>query len=357
MNVRDTIDQESGDDAALDKRAPDSTAPKPMAWLSERIWGFTSAVIWILIVTTMFGLFSRSHWLADMFANLRVQQVIGLLVAILVTAGFRYWRWLALLVVLLAIHVPWFLSAWTGASDSAGKPADLVVMVANVLTANRDHDSVVQQVNDSDADVVAILELGTPLHARLEKDLAATYPHRITNPQDSGNFGIGIYSRYPVSDTAKFALNIEAIKSIATTVTKNAKRYRVVATHPLPPMGKRGFHNRNDHLQQLSDRIAAYRQSNPTLPMVLVGDLNLTPWSPIFSDLESKTGLKRAGRGWGMTPTWYATTEDKKAFFPMGLILDHALISDDLQCLSRKVGQANGSDHRSVRVELATKPE
>ena len=41
MNDRDNIDQEPDDDAAVDKRAPDSTAPKPMAWLSEIAWGLT----------------------------------------------------------------------------------------------------------------------------------------------------------------------------------------------------------------------------------------------------------------------------------------------------------------------------
>lgn len=83
--------------------------------------------------------------------------------------------------------------------------------------------------------------------------------------------------------------------------------------------------------------------------MIVLGDLNLTPWSPLFSDLEASTELTRAGRGYGLTPTWYA----KVGTFAMGLVLDHCLISDELQCVSHRVGADTGSDHRAVIVGLS----
>lgn len=352
---QDTEVTDESSQEAVDKRAPQQrVSPKPMEWLAQRIWRITGVVLCILIVTSLFGLLARTAWLADLFANLRVQQVIALLVAVAITVAFRRWRWLVVQAILLAIHLPWFLSAWTGAASVLPSDSpDLVVMVANVLTKNRNHDAIANQIKAADADVVAILELGTPLHNRLEKELATTYPHRVTDPQDRGNFGIAVYSKFPLSDTKQFSLNIDSIRSIGTTVTKDSKAYRIIATHPLPPMGRRGYNNRNGHLQKLSKRIDDYRKINPDQPMIVVGDFNLTPWSPIFSDLESSTGLKRAGRGLGMTPTWYALTENGEAFFPMGLILDHVLISDDLKCLSQKIGESMGSDHRSVRVELS----
>ena len=327
---------------------------RPMQWLATRVWRATCVIVCILVFTTLMGLFARWNWLADLLTNLRVQQVIMLLVTISITIALKRRRWLVVQMILLLIHLPWFLSAWTGAATVLPSDSpELVVMVANVLTANRNHDAVLNDIKASDADVVAILELGTPLHKRLEDELATIYPHRVTNPQDRGNFGIGVYSRYPLSNTNQFALNIESIKSIEATVKKGSQSYRLIATHPLPPMGRRGYANRNGHLQQLAQRVVAYRETNPKQPMIVVGDFNLTPWSPIFSDWESSTGLTRAGRGFGMTPTWYALTEKQQAFFPMGLILDHALISDNLKCLSQKIGDATGSDHRSVRVELA----
>ncbi len=83
--------------------------------------------------------------------------------------------------------------------------------------------------------------------------------------------------------------------------------------------------------------------------MIVLGDLNLTPWSPLFSDLEASTELTRARHGYGLTPTWYA----KVGTFAMGLVLDHCLISDELECVSHRVGADIGSDHRAVIVGLS----
>ena len=83
--------------------------------------------------------------------------------------------------------------------------------------------------------------------------------------------------------------------------------------------------------------------------MIVLGDLNLTPWSPLFSDLEASTELTRARHGYGLAPTWYA----KVGTFTMGLVLDHCLISDELECVSHRVGADIGSDHRAVIVGLS----
>ena len=328
------------------ERSNNTLGRRILGWILGRVWNATALVICILIGTTLLSMLAQMHWLADLMANLRVQQVIAILIAVVITICFRRWRWLTLQIVLLAIHVPWFASAFVGRPSDAGQ--DLVVLVANVLTSNRHHDLIVNQIETADADVVAILELGTPLARTLELKIAQSYPFRSALPQDQGNFGIGLYSKHPLKDVQQFDLNIPSIKSIAATVSKDGQSYRVVATHPLPPMGRQGAKNRNDHLQQLADRLANYHDQNLEIPMILVGDLNLTPWSPLFADFESVSGLRRAGRGYGMTPTWYARPN-----FAMGLMLDHGLISDDLDCVSHQIGDGIGSDHRSVRLGIA----
>ena len=310
-------------------------------WLLSRIWMVTVVVICLLAATTVLSLFARSFWLADLLANLRVQQVIGLLMALIISVSLGRRRWVAIVAVLLAIHLPWFASAFAGRPAETAD-ADLVVFSANVLTSNRQHELIVQQIEAAQADVVAIIELSSPLAKKLERSLTG-YPHRTVRAEDGGNFGIGLYSRYPLTEVDRFALNIDRIDSIAVTIEKDDQQYRIVATHPLPPMGAQGYKYRNDHLNMLAERLSLYRQENPKLPMVVVGDMNLTPWSPLFGDFESTTGLRRAGRGYGMTPTWYS-----RPHFAFGLVLDHGLISEDLTCVSRVIGDDMGSDHRAV---------
>ena len=322
-------------------------------WVGQRILGLAASALVIVVATTAAGFFARYHWAADLFTNLRVQQVIGLIGAGIILAIGRKWRWVVAAVILLGIHAPWFGPALTRAMSGKGHEASgqsrLVVMTANVLTSNRKHDAILEQINSANADVFAILELSTPLYKRLEEELSVGYAHRISIPQDRGNFGIGLYSRHALSDVESFEINEDNIQSIAATVNTDSASYRVIATHPLPPMGRGGFQSRNEHLQNLADRVSAYREANSNIPVILMGDLNLTPWSPLFVDFESRSGLAQAAFGNEFVPTWYAYPQP---LFPFGLVLDHVLISDDLQCVGREIGQDVGADHRAVTVTV-----
>lgn len=311
-------------------------------WIADCVWNFSALTICLLAAGAIISLFARSHWFFDLAANLRVQQVIAIGGGAVITILFRRWRWLAFTAVLLAFHLPSLSTAWMGQPNANADP-DLTIMVVNVLTSNSHHDLVLNQVEAADADVFAIVELGTPLANRLRKATAETYPYHAGNSQDRGNFGIGLYSKYPVKDDAIFVLNEDRIWSIEATVSKDDQNYRIAATHPLPPMGRRKFRSRNQHLNQLVARVNEFQQQDRATPVIVMGDFNLTPWSPLFADLQQESGLRRSGQGTGLTPTWYA-----KPAFPFGLKLDHILISDQLECTDHKIGNAIGSDHRAV---------
>lgn len=312
-------------------------------WIAER----TKALFCVGVLLTLFSFAARRHWLADLLANLRMQQVIGLLVLCTTFLLLRRWRWAVAAGAITLLHLPWFLSA-IEPTQRGGEPA-LSVMVANVLTSNPHHDRIVSQIKSQSPEVLAILELGTPLHLKLESELAKDYPYRVAVPQDLGNFGIGVYSKLPFQSEETFSLNIDNIPSVAVTVTKNGHHYHVIATHPLPPIGSTGFRDRNEHLSRLAERIAIHGGQHQEDSLIVVGDLNLTPWSPLMSDFEKTTKLRRAGRGFGFTPTWYF----RKPTFPLGLVLDHGLISADLNCSEHIVCDSNGSDHRAIHLRLA----
>lgn len=333
--------------AEVDLNSKDRPALNFRNWLIDRLRLLALATLFLLMLTTAAGLFARYHWIADLCANLRNQQVIALAALILIVIAVRRWKWLTIAAVLMAVHLPWYASAIIGGS-AAGKPAEMTVMVVNVFTDNRRFHLIEATISEASPDAFVVLELGSPLARALDEEFESTYPHRITIPQDGGNFGIGLYSRHPLSQVERFALNIPSIETIAATVSTDDKAYRIVATHPLPPVGTSGFEDRNEHLRRLAVYITQFRSEHPEIPTIVMGDLNLTPWSPLFRDLETSTRLTRAGRGYGVTPTWYAQGES----FPMGLVVDHCLISDDLQCVSHSVGADIGSDHRAVFVGL-----
>lgn len=298
----------------------------------------------VLITVVTFA--ARYFWFADLMANLRMQQLIAIVFAFAVATLARQYRLMGLIFLCVGVHLSCMLPQLLPADKADVALVDPIrLMTVNVLTNNSAHDEIVAEIMQVNPDVVAVVELSTDLQRHLSGAFSQVYPYSETRGQDLGNFGIGLYSKEPLSEVKVFQLN-EAIDSIEAS----CRGYRLIATHPLPPMGHRNFRSRNEHFALLVARILQFRERDPTSPLAVMGDFNLTPWSPHFRDLESLSGLHRARQGFAITPTWYARTD----YFPFGLVLDHVLVSESLRCDQYRVGPNVGSDHRSVTVRVGT---
>ena len=82
-------------------------------------------------------------------------------------------------------------------------------------------------------------------------------------------------------------------------------------------------------------------------PVLLLGDLNATPWSHPFKRLLQETGLIDGSRGMGYQPTWPA------GVLPLLIPIDHCLHSQELRVVHKEVGPMVGSDHYPVIVDFA----
>jgi len=327
---------------------------------SHRIDWFAGLVC-LGAVTT---LFARQFWVADIIANLRVQLILGLLGIIALLLLLRRWRMVLVVTAVTIWQVSWLISAFQSSPRStsspeqpnASTPADqtqqLRVFLANVLTRNQRHGHITAQIRQADPDVIVILELSSKLNAAMHREFGNSYKHAVSEPQDDGNFGIGLWSRYPLTDARIFHLNSQWLPSIEADVEFDSRRIRIFATHPIPPMGAYYFTQRNEHMALLAKRIQQQHSDDPKRPRLLLGDLNMTPWSPLFNDLCESTGLENAAAGHGLQPTWYC---GKSFPFPFGLVLDHALHSHDLRCVHREILPENGSDHRALMFRFSLK--
>ncbi|MCO8122206.1 endonuclease/exonuclease/phosphatase family protein [Stieleria sp. TO1_6] len=334
----------------MQTRDDNSDLPAPVAEPRGPVrWAFTTlarlgSLGAILLTASCF--LARYHWAADLVANLRIQVMIGISGTLLACLIAQQFRLAALTAGLALIHLL-IMAPQLSPPSSPGEATEaspLRLMTINVLTSNSDHDRIAAHIVELDADVVAVIELSSSLQIALEQRIGDRYPYSLLRPQDLGNFGMGLYSKSPLASARVFQLN-ESIDSIEAT----CQGVRVIATHPLPPMGSRQFLSRNEHLRQLAQRVADYQTDQRKIPTVVMGDLNLTPWSPIFAEFERRSGLIRARRGLGIQPTWYA----RGGAFPFGLALDHVLIDPSMHCRWYQVGSDVGSDHRSVTVDLS----
>ncbi len=286
-------------------------------------------------------------WIADLLANLRMQLVVAGVVATAVALLSKQWKTLLVQLLLLSLHTSWIILPARRAEVGVGL-ADITVTSINAYIHNDQHAMIAARLSDLSADVITVTELSPALYEQLMVVFATSHPFAAAQPQ-SGSFGVGIFSKYPLSDIAMIGTDTTG-KSLLATVQLRDQNYRVVAVHPYSPMTPWRFDLRNQHFKALSQAVQTVHQRQPETLCIVMGDFNSTPWSPHFRRFQRASGLYHVAQGSGVTPTWYAPGP---TMFPFGLVLDHCMVSPRLACISCCIGPSVGSDHLPLTVQLS----
>ena len=213
---------------------------------------------------------------------------------------------------------------------------------ANLWNGAADAEAFAALVDRLRADVVAVQELD----GRQAAALARVLPHGLLEP-DWKYRGMGIALRQPATvrriplpcrdaRVTEIEIGNEAIEII---------NVHVQAPHSPPTWGS--FRRRRLQLRGLQRYIAAH----PGRRRAVVGDLNATPWWPLYRRLAaqlSDAAVDAARRNaHGPQPTWGPWSGA-----PRLLRIDHALVSD-LTVEDFRVVDIVGSDHSAIVVDLS----
>ncbi|MBA3313738.1 MAG: endonuclease/exonuclease/phosphatase family protein [Planctomycetota bacterium] len=275
-----------------------------------------------------------------MFDNLTafVPQYAG--IAFLFAIGFgllRSPRWAVAALVLAGAHA---LRLWVpGAEPAPIVGQSLKVVSANVHTSNREYDRFLRFVKSESPDLLLVTEVDDGWVDALEP-LRGEYPHAVIEPR-SDNFGIALLSRLPVDTAETVELGDAGVPTIVARVTLGEEPLTIIGTHPLPPVRSATARERNRQLAAVAQRAA-----DDSFDVIVMGDLNASPWSPYFRALLREGRLSDTRRGFDLQPTWPAF------FAPLMTPIDHILISDGLNVTDRRTGPNIGSDHRPVMATI-----
>ncbi len=293
-------------------------------------------------LATVLALFAPLGWPFELFSHFRVQYVaLALGLAVLLA-----WRRAAVPAVLALLIGGWHAlpgfaaSSGAVASQACTGPAFTVATV-NVQFSNERRDAFRAWLATQPADFVLIQEVTEAWARELEAQTA--YPHRhIVSREDP--YGLAVASRWPLESVTLVDLAGDGLPSLAGIVDAGGQRIRFLGLHTHWPVTPALAAARDEALQG-----AAALASAADLPVVLLGDLNLTPDSPAFDRLLDEAGLRDVMRGRGWRPTWLAE------FWPLALRIDHVLVSSGLCVEHAEVGPALGSDHRPVVARLRSR--
>ena len=290
---------------------------------------------------TLTGFLGQLAWFLDLTSHFRPQYA-ALLALSSVAALLRRKARLCLIYGAFATLNVGIVIASVGGAPAAGVKTDetLRVVLLNVHTANQRFDRVREYLRGSKPHVAVLEEVDARWMEELA-ELRGLFPHQISEPRDD-NFGIAMLSRLPLRHASIVELGEAGVPSLTARVEFFGRLVTLLGTHPLPPVGARYTQLRNE---QLSAVAAFVEQLEP--PVVLLGDLNVTPWCNDFRRFVRASKLKDGFAGIGLHATWPAR------MWPLRIPIDHCLVSADLRVTRKEVGPNVGSDHLPLFVDLA----
>ncbi|MEL7500881.1 MAG: endonuclease/exonuclease/phosphatase family protein [Cyanobacteria bacterium J06554_6] len=312
-----------------------------------------ACLLFTLVITGLALLTHRYGWpiYLEIFSHFQLQYfvVVTLLATLLILLRRS---WMALAALFCAAILSTQVVAWYTPFSFANQAANYRVLIANLNVGNTDATQTLALMEAEQPDLALFMEVNETMAEQLET-LKTTLSYS-SNQTIAANPGMVLYSKMPLTNVRVELFDTERSQNLVAQLQVAGQGLSLVAAHPLPPVRQRIFHSRNRLLNAVGQYVQ--EQANPVL---LIGDLNTTMWSPYYRNLEYQTGLKNARDGFGIWPTW-PTKRTYEGLPNLGrwflqlvqIPIDHCLVSPEIIVAGLHTGSETGSDHLPVIVDL-----
>ncbi len=283
----------------------------------------------------------------ELLCHFQLQYFIASIVILLLLVTLRRHRAAILagaaLIVSGSALVPlWFTPPNAGIGPTNGLAAGrLRILHANVLSRNEQPALLLDLIAREQPDLLVLHEINARWIGALAV-LADDYPYR-DGAQREDDFGILVLSRAPLHEAAVRQFGSSRVPSVTFQLQVHHVTLQFVATHTMPPMSAAAQSARDEHLT----RMIAFAKTRSE-PLIIVGDLNTTMWSPSHRRLCDELGLANTRRGFGVLPSWPASLPTV-----MRIPIDHCLVGDGITVLDCRLAPDIGSDHLPLIINLA----
>jgi endonuclease/exonuclease/phosphatase (EEP) superfamily protein YafD len=281
-------------------------------------------------VASALPLLSHMWWVFDLFSHFRVQYLALSLLVVSVFAVRKRWRGVVSMLPFFVLNAHAIAAARTTTDPATGSQPTFSILNVNVNSTNSDYSAVVDLIEATSPDVAVLIEINDSWRSALSR-LDPDYPYHVEQLQND-NFGIGLISRYPLRDTE--IRDLLGTPAVSALVEVGEERLRIVGAHLRPPLSAEWSAARNRQLEELGRWIDMASE-----PTAVVGDFNITAYSPIFSAWLDEHGLSTPARSTSTTISWPTSLP------LLGILIDHYVTTDDIVIDDMSRGPAIGSDH------------
>jgi len=269
-------------------------------------------------------------------------------------------RWIALLlaptaIVLLVLYAPRFLPR----SFVTDPDRTLSILSYNIASRRADFDPIIEIIRESNADIVALQEFQTAAADALTPALADLYPYTQLDPTNRFAVGMGVYSKFPLSEAVYFDALVLGSQRMFVTMPDELV-IRLYNAHPVPPRTWGWYDDslRRAEIALLLDDVA--EGDDTLLPTIMAGDFNMSDQSDDYARVRRAAGAGFAdayatvGMGFGPTFPYLGRWGSASGLVPPFIRIDYVFYDPGWwSAVLARVGESSGgSDHYPLHVVL-----
>ncbi len=298
-------------------------------------YGFKVGVLGIILLSIL-GYFGEFSYLLDLTSHFKLQYLIGGIIGLFYFTFKRRKPWVIVSLICILINLA-EIAPWYWPNRAIATPVEssipLKVLQSNLLFQNQHYEKLLTFVRSETPDIAAFMEVKGKWKEQLET-LRDILPYAVLKGD------IALYSSLPLERFYEGSLDSRK-RGVIAQISLPGKILSIMVAHTNIPLSKNLFKSRNQQLKALSDYVAPL-----DTPAIVLGDFNISLWSPIYKKFVKNAQLQNARSGFGIMPTWPSPN-------PLFSIpIDHCFVNQKIQVLKTRKGPNIGSDHLPLVTDL-----
>jgi endonuclease/exonuclease/phosphatase (EEP) superfamily protein YafD len=301
-------------------------------------------VIGLIDLTLSLCIFIAWRFPWELISHFRLQYWAASILLCAISLSFKrspkplFWLSLLLISVNTIALAPWY---FPHTSQTKTAP-NLRILSANVNIRNDRYAPAIAMVQQQKPDIALFIETTEEWIKQLDTGIQEQMPYHFFDASS----GLALWSRYPLQNAKSDRLGSDNF-SLLATVQVGERSIQLIGIHFVVPLRQNLFEQRNQQLNGLSQAIQ--KRSTPT---IIIGDFNLTPWSPYYSRLIQQTHLHNAQLGFGIHPTYPQPSTLTR--FPgwiaplLQIPIDHALVTPEIRIHNFYTVVHGNADHAAI---------
>lgn len=283
-------------------------------------------------------------WLSHFPATALIGSTVLTICLAFLGAWMRCWLGLAAITLSLVLLIGPYMG---DRSATRNMSPNLVVAMANVLVSNDRLEEILEQLPDSD--VLALIETSTSWKDRLDS-ITSRWPFQWSDLRDNP-FGLTVLTREQVDSSSWIKMIPGGYPAFRCDIRIDDNPVTIIVVHAMSPQSMSMLRTRDEQFNMLSGMIQKIPGN-----VILIGDLNASPWSASLLNLMHETGLRNSRSNMGLAGIRSGTWPTQAPAL-MRLPIDHCLVRGNITPLRTTTFEVPGADHLGLRVELRIEDE